>query len=84
MAKKTPKNGLNVSQIQKDFNEKGKQYKEGDLIFMFNLNRTKTPTPLMAEWLSAPLPIFDAFEQQLFDRKLDDAITNITSWSEED
>ncbi len=85
MAKKIQKDDLNVSQIQKDFNEKGKQYKEGDLIFMFNLKCIMDyKTPLMQEWTNIDLPIFDTSEQQLFDRKLNEATKNITGWSEED
>jgi hypothetical protein len=64
---------------------KGKQYKEGDLILLFKLNRIATYyTPLMKEWLEVENPLFDAFEQTLFDRKLFDAQEQLAGWSEED
>jgi hypothetical protein len=62
-----------------------KQYREGDLIMMFNLKPIKSvATPLMQEWLDAPPPIFTASEQELFDKRLDDAVNKIEGWSEED
>lgn len=64
---------------------RGKQYKEGDLILLFKLNRIVTYyTPLMEEWLSVKDATFDAFEQTLFDRKLLESQTQIAGWSEED
>ncbi|TAH18370.1 MAG: hypothetical protein EAZ08_11525 [Cytophagales bacterium] len=64
---------------------KGKQYKEGDLILLFKLNRIVTyNTPLMEEWLNVENATFDAFEQTLFDRKLLESQTQIAGWSEED
>ena len=64
---------------------KGKQYKEGDLILLFKLKRIATYyTPLMKEWLDVENPIFDSFEQTLFDRKLFDAQEQLGGWSEED
>jgi hypothetical protein len=64
---------------------KGKQYKEGDLILLFKLKRIATYyTPLMKEWLDVDNPIFDSFEQTLFDRKLFDAQEQLGGWSEED
>ncbi|MCU0393843.1 MAG: hypothetical protein MUE81_22260 [Thermoflexibacter sp.] len=64
---------------------RGKQYKEADLILMFNLNRiAEYETPLLKEWLSVDMPTLDLFEQTLFDRKLREAQNNIIGWSEED
>jgi len=64
---------------------RGKQYKEGDLILLFKLNRIVTYyTPLMEEWLNVKDATFDAFEQTLFDRKLLESQTQIAGWSEED
>ncbi len=63
----------------------GNQYREADLILLFNLNRIATyQTPLLKEWLEVENPVFDAFEQVLFDRKLEEAQNQIIGWSEED
>jgi hypothetical protein len=43
-------------------------YTEGQLIEVFHLQRNVlNPTPRLLDWLAAPLPVFDAFEQRLFD-----------------
>jgi hypothetical protein len=66
-------------------NPKSKQYKEADLILLFNLKRIVTyQTPLMNEWLAVENPTFDIFEEHTFNKKLEDAQINISGWSEED
>lgn len=63
----------------------GKQWKEAELIKLFKLNSIKRYyTPLMAEWLDIELPTLDVVEQNIFDRKLNEAIDNLAGWSEED
>jgi hypothetical protein len=63
----------------------GKQYKEADLILLFNLKRIVTyQTPLMEEWLAVENPILNVVEQYIFDKKLEEAQINISGWSEED
>jgi hypothetical protein len=73
-------------QIDEDEEDiKSKQYKEADLILLFNLKRIVTyQTPLMKEWLSVDSPTFDIFEEHTFNKKLEDAQINISGWSEED
>ncbi len=64
---------------------KGKQYKEGELVLLFKLNRITTYyTPLMTEWLEIENPLLDVGEQSVFDRKLLEAKKNLAGWSEED
>jgi hypothetical protein len=64
---------------------KGKQYREGDLILLFTLNRITTYyTPVLEEWLAVENPVLDGFEQTLFDRKLLEAQKYLGGWSEED
>jgi hypothetical protein len=63
----------------------GKQYKEGDLILLFKLNRITTYyTPLLEEWLEVENPLLDVGEQWVFDRKLLEAKKHLAGWSEED
>ncbi len=63
----------------------GKQYKEADLILLFNLKRIVTyQTPLMQEWLTVENPTLNMGEQYIFDKKLEEAQINISGWSEED
>lgn len=70
---------------EEDENPKGKQYKEGELILLFNLKRiVEYQTPLMQEWLAVENPTFDIFEQHTFDKKLEEVKTKIAGWSEED
>ncbi len=65
--------------------QKGKQYKEADLILLFKLNRIATYyTPIMQEWLDVENPVFDVVEQGIFDRKFLEAQTQLIGWSEED
>ena len=62
-----------------------KEWQEATLIETFNLNRiTEYQTPLMQEWLKVNVPIFDAFEQTLFDKIYKKGVKKIAGWSEED
>jgi hypothetical protein len=62
-----------------------KQYKEGELILLFNLTRiVEEQTLLMQEWLTVENPIFNVVEQYIFDKKYKEAVNNISGWSEED
>jgi hypothetical protein len=62
-----------------------KEWKEANLIKTFKLNRiTDYQTPLMQEWLDVNLPIFDTFEQTLFDKVYKKGVQKIAGWSEED
>jgi hypothetical protein len=61
-----------------------KVWKEADLIDAFQLIRVKTLTPLMQEWLNAPMPAFDTAEQQQFENIFLKAFHRIEGWSEED
>jgi hypothetical protein len=71
--------------INDDENAKIRQYKEADLILLFNLKRIITyQTPLMQEWLQVENPSFDIFEEHTFNKKIEDAQINISGWSEED
>lgn len=63
----------------------GKAWREGDLITTFGLKRIKEyMTPLMEEWLDAPLPALDTYEQAHFDKTIKKAIKGIEGWSEEE
>jgi hypothetical protein len=65
--------------------EPKKNWKEGELVMTFKLKPIREyQTPLMEEWLNAPLPTFDIVEQSIFDKYLLNAIKNINGWSEED
>jgi hypothetical protein len=62
-----------------------KNWKEGELVMTFKLKPIRAyQTPLMQEWLNAPLPTLDFVEQATFDKYLKRAIENINGWSEED
>ncbi len=62
-----------------------KQYKEADLILLFNLTRiVDEQTLLMQEWLAVEPPIFNIAEQYIFDKKYKDVVLNIGGWGEED
>ena len=65
---------------------KKKQYTEGELIGLFNLNRItgRTITPLMQNWLTFKAPNLSAGEQYIFDEALQRAEKSIGGWSEED
>jgi hypothetical protein len=74
-----------TDKVRKTSRKTKKQYKEGDLVLLFKLNRITTYyTPLLEEWLEVENPTFDSFEQMLFDRKLLEAKQNLAGWSEED
>jgi hypothetical protein len=76
-----------MARKRKDFEEEveGKQWREADLIKTFKLNRiTDYQTPLMQEWLNVEIPVFDIFEQNLFDKIYKKGVQKIAGWSEED
>jgi hypothetical protein len=83
MAKKKEIKQIEV--IEGEENPKEKQYKEADLILLFNLKRiVEYQTPLMEEWLAVENPILNVAEQYIFDKKYKEAVNNISGWSEED
>lgn len=62
-----------------------KNWREGDLIQIFKLNRIITQqTPLMVEWLDVQMPELNIPEQYDFDRDLNKAQKYIAGWNEED
>ena len=62
-----------------------KNWREGDLIQTFKLNRIITEqTPLMVEWLDVQMPELNIPEQYDFDRDLNKAQKYIAGWNEED
>ena len=64
---------------------KKKQYTEGELITLLNLNRIKeSETSKMQEWLDVSKPILDDYEQRTFDDAIKRADKNIDGWNEED
>ncbi len=64
---------------------KVREWKEAELILHFQLTKIAAyQTPLMQEWFEADFPIFDSYEQRLFDEILQDAQDNIVAWGEED
>ena len=64
---------------------KKKQYTEGELITILNLNRIKeSETPKMQEWLDVSKLILDDYEQRTFDDAIKRADKNIDGWNEED
>ncbi len=68
-----------------DETPQGKQYKEAELILLFNLKRiTSYKTPLMEEWLTVENPVFNVGEQYNFDKKSTEVVEKIAGWSEED
>jgi len=63
----------------------GKEWREGELIETFKLNRIIThSTPLMKEWLDVQPPELNIYEQYNFDKNLTRAQTQIAGWNEED
>jgi len=53
------------------------------LVIKFRLNPIKgTKTPLLQDWLDAPLPTLTASEQELFEKYLARAAQNISGWNE--
>ena len=64
---------------------KKKQYTEGELITILNLNRIiVTQTQRMTDWLDAPKPMLDDYEQRTFDEAINRAKKSITGWNESD
>jgi hypothetical protein len=62
-----------------------RNWREGDLIQTFKLNRIiAQQTPLMEEWLDVPMPDLNIPEQYDFDRDLNKAQKFIAGWNEED
>jgi hypothetical protein len=72
--------------IKKQIEERAKkEWREGELIETFNLNRiVTTQTPLMQAWLDVPFPDLNAVEQYIFDEDLAYAQKHIAGWNEED
>lgn len=64
---------------------KKKEWREGEMIITFGLNKiVTTTTPLMDEWLDVSVPDFSVGEQFMFDNILTKAVKHIATWSEED
>ncbi len=62
-----------------------KEWREGEIIETFNLNRIITyQTPLMQEWLDVQIPVLNVGEQYIFDGDLANAQKHIAGWNEED
>jgi hypothetical protein len=62
-----------------------KNWREGDIIKMFKLNRiVGNQTPLMLEWLDVGVPELNVGEQYIFDEDLANAQKHIAGWNEED
>ena len=60
---------------------KKKQYTEGELITILNLNRIiVTQTQRMTDWLDAPKPMLDDYEQRTFDEAINRAKKSIGGW----
>jgi hypothetical protein len=59
-------------------NDAKKKWKEAELVMTFKLKPIREyQTPLMQEWLNAPLPVLDVVEQGNFDKYLKRAIIHI-------
>ena len=83
MAKK--KEIKQIELIDEEENPKEKQYKEADLILLFNLKRiVEYQTPRMQEWLDVENPDLNIHEQYILDTKYKEVINQISGWSEED
>lgn len=62
-----------------------KNWKEGEIIRTFNLNRIyDEPTPLMQEWLDVQMPQLNIHEQYNFDKALAKVKKSFSGWNEED
>jgi hypothetical protein len=62
-----------------------KNWKEGEMIRIFNLKRTfDVPTPLMQEWLDVGMPELNIPEQYIFDKALAKVKKSFSGWNEED
>jgi len=66
--------------------KKIKNYREADLIKLFNLHRLvgNQSHPLLEEWMNVEVIDLTQSEQEIFESILEDAIQNIHSWHEED
>lgn len=70
---------------EKTMIERTKEWKEAELMLHFQLTKiVAEPTALMKEWFDVEQPLFDAYQQRLFDESLSEAQENIGGWSEED
>ncbi len=68
-----------------DGDERGKNWKEGELIKQFNLKRiTEYQTPLLKEWFAVENPTFTSKEAEIFEEKHLLILKNFSGWSEED
>jgi hypothetical protein len=66
-------------------NEPTKTWREAELVIKFRLNPIKMEvTPLLEEWLNAPLPNLNEIEQYLFEKYLRLAKQDLNSWNEEE
>ncbi len=71
--------------IQQEDESSAKNWREGELIDVFHLNRIKEyRTPLMEEWLDIQMPDLNIGEQYAFDNTHKKALKSIEAWSEED
>ena len=75
-----------MARKKKEDNEySGKNWREGDLMDKFQLNRiTEYQTPLMQAWLEAPIAVLEPHEQRNFDDIFKSAVKSVQSWNEED
>jgi hypothetical protein len=75
-----------MARKKKEANEYvGKNWREGDLINTFQLNRIREHrTQLMEEWLHAPELLLEPHEQRNFDTIFKNAVKYVESWSEAD
>lgn len=60
-----------------------KQYTEAELIWTFNLDKVKTSSPLMQQWLETSTA-FNDVENVIIDNICSLALDNIEAWNEED
>jgi hypothetical protein len=58
-------------------------WSEAELIDTFGLQKIKSPTPLMQEWLNVET-VFNEAETILIQQLCDEALENIEAWAEED
>lgn len=66
-------------------NEPTKVWREAELVIKFQLNPIKEEiTPLLQEWLNAPLPTLANEEQANFEKHLKRAKQHISGWNEEE
>ncbi|MCU0340349.1 MAG: hypothetical protein MUE30_10720 [Spirosomaceae bacterium] len=65
---------------------KKKEWKEGELVLTFNLQKRQHNqlTPLMIEWQSVEHLVLEYFEEKMVEDLLQKAIEGIDGWSEED